>query len=105
VFTAVIETTDRVLNERRLRTVRELGDISAVTAPTMQQACDAALAVLARSRADIPFASIYLLMPRTPRTPRASPGGRRSSGWSMIPGSCPPSWTPTATPTSRYGRC
>jgi PAS domain S-box-containing protein len=61
VFTAVIETTDRVLNERRLRTVRELGDISAVTAPTMQQACDAALAVLARSRADIPFASIYLL--------------------------------------------
>ncbi|HEX5346379.1 MAG TPA: PAS domain-containing protein [Pseudonocardiaceae bacterium] len=32
VFTAVIETTDRVLNERRLRTVRELGDISAVTA-------------------------------------------------------------------------
>ena len=61
VFTAVIETTDRVLNERRLRTVRELGDISAVTAPTMQQACDAALAVLARSHADIPFASIYLL--------------------------------------------
>ncbi|MFN2479842.1 MAG: GAF domain-containing protein [Pseudonocardiaceae bacterium] len=61
VFTAVIETTDRVLNERRLRTVRELGDISAVTAPTMQDACDAALAVLARSRADIPFASIYLL--------------------------------------------
>ncbi|MGB8963351.1 MAG: SpoIIE family protein phosphatase, partial [Pseudonocardiaceae bacterium] len=61
VFTAVIETTDRVLNERRLRTVRELGDISAVTAPTMQEVCDAALAVLARSRADIPFASIYLL--------------------------------------------
>ena len=27
----------------------------------MQQACDAALAVLARSHADIPFASIYLL--------------------------------------------
>ncbi|MDT7596697.1 MAG: hypothetical protein QOJ06_2243 [Pseudonocardiales bacterium] len=61
VFTAVIETTDRVLNERRLRTVRELGDISAVTTPTMQQACDATLAVLARSRADVPFASIYLL--------------------------------------------
>ena len=60
VFTAVTETTDRVLNERRLRTVRELGDISAVTAEMMQQACDAALAVLARSRADIPFASIYL---------------------------------------------
>ncbi|PZS21505.1 MAG: PAS domain S-box protein [Pseudonocardiales bacterium] len=61
VFTAVIETTDRVLNERRLRTVRELGDISAVTAPTVQGACDAALEVLALSRADIPFASIYLL--------------------------------------------
>ncbi len=82
MFTAVIETTDRVLNERRLRTVRELGNISAVTAPTMQQACDAALAVLARSRADIPFASIYLCNAKN--TDNAEGVARRAAFFGMV---------------------
>ena len=85
MFTAVIETTDRVLNERRLRTVRELGNISAVTAPTMQQACDAALAVLARSRADIPFASIYLCnAANTDNAENAEGVARRAAFFGMV---------------------
>ena len=57
----VSEDTERVLGERRLRILSELGDITAVTAPTIAQACTASLAVLQRGRRDIPFASIYLL--------------------------------------------
>ncbi len=59
----VSEDTDRVLGERRLRILSELGDISAVTAPTVADACTAALDVLRRHRADVPFASIYLFEP------------------------------------------
>ncbi|MCW2717211.1 SpoIIE family protein phosphatase [Pseudonocardia sp.] len=56
----VSEDTERVLGERRLRTLSELGDISAVTAPTVEAACEAALAALERGRADVPFAAIHL---------------------------------------------
>jgi anti-anti-sigma factor len=61
VFTAVTETTSRVLSERRLRILRELGEVSAVTAPSVDQACAAALEVLSRNRAALPFALIYLI--------------------------------------------
>ena len=57
----VSEDTERVLGERRLRILSELGDITAGTAPTIAEACTASLAVLQRGRRDIPFASIYLL--------------------------------------------
>jgi PAS domain S-box-containing protein len=61
VFTAVTETTSRVLGERRLRTLRELGDIA--QAADVGQACSRTLAALATNRADIPFAAVYLLAP------------------------------------------
>jgi anti-anti-sigma factor len=61
VFTAVTETTSRVLGERRLSTLRELGEVSAVTAPSVELACASALNVLSGNRADLPFALIYLL--------------------------------------------
>ncbi|HEY2206291.1 MAG TPA: SpoIIE family protein phosphatase [Pseudonocardia sp.] len=57
----VSETTEQVLGERRLRVLRELGDISAVSAPTVRDACSSALGVLERARADLPSAAIYLL--------------------------------------------
>ncbi|WP_298795374.1 SpoIIE family protein phosphatase [Pseudonocardia sp. 73-21] len=59
----VTETTERVLSERRLRILGELGDISAVTAPTVDEAARAALAVMERAEFDLPFASIYLTDP------------------------------------------
>ncbi|WP_300008609.1 SpoIIE family protein phosphatase [Pseudonocardia sp.] len=61
VFTAVTETTGRVLGERRLRTLRELGDVA--QAADVEQACSRTLAALATNRADIPFAAVYLLAP------------------------------------------
>lgn len=61
VFTAVTETTTRVLGERRLGTQRALGEVSVVQSTSVEQACAAAMDVLSGNRADIPFAVVYLL--------------------------------------------
>ncbi|MGH3784820.1 MAG: SpoIIE family protein phosphatase [Pseudonocardiaceae bacterium] len=63
VFTAVTETTTRVLGERRLGTLHALGELSAVETTSLEQACDTAMSALAGNRADIPFALVYLLTP------------------------------------------
>ncbi|RYE92997.1 MAG: two-component system sensor histidine kinase/response regulator, partial [Myxococcales bacterium] len=62
VFNAVIETTYRVIGERRTEVLRALGE--ALTAvPSAQQACDRAVEVLRGATADAPFAAVYLLEP------------------------------------------
>ncbi|MBW4606854.1 MAG: PAS domain S-box protein [Hassallia sp. WJT32-NPBG1] len=60
VFTAVTETTERVLSERRLRTLRELAAKTS-QAKTVESACELSIKTLADNVADIPFALIYLL--------------------------------------------
>jgi PAS domain S-box-containing protein len=62
IFTAVIENTRRVLGERRLRALRDLGT-AAVEARSAEEACELAAEILARNRADVPFALLYLLDP------------------------------------------
>jgi signal transduction histidine kinase len=60
VFCAVIETTKRVIGERRLATLRELAARAAsVQAP--EAACHAAVETLGANAADVPFALVYLL--------------------------------------------
>jgi PAS domain S-box-containing protein len=70
VFTAVTETTQRVLNNRRLRTLRQLGVQTARAATeggaSVEAVCGAALKALAVNRADTPFAAIYRLNPDDP---------------------------------------
>ena len=60
IFTAVTETTKRVLGERRLRTLRALAG-AASEARTTEDACRRAVDALAANPADIPFALLYLL--------------------------------------------
>ena len=59
VFCACSESTERMLSERRLETLRELsgalGDLKGE-----QEACREALRVLATNRHDVPFALLYL---------------------------------------------
>ncbi|WBB80078.1 PAS domain-containing protein [Micromonospora sp. WMMD882] len=59
VFTAVTETTDRVVGDRRLRT---LGDLAArlVDADTLAEVSRRAVEALAENRADLPFVRLYL---------------------------------------------
>ncbi len=57
VFCPVVETTDRVIGERRLRTLRDLTGLG--RAETDADACRVAANVLAANKADVPFAMIY----------------------------------------------
>ncbi|MGH6936441.1 MAG: PAS domain-containing protein, partial [Methylocella sp.] len=60
VFCACTEDTRRVLGERRLRTLRDLGERGLVP-ETAEQACRTAAASLAENPHDLPFVLIYLL--------------------------------------------
>src|SRR4028119_1732182 len=60
VFGAVTEETERVLNDRRLRTLRKLG-AETVTALTPEAACGVSATALTSNACDIPFALLYLI--------------------------------------------
>jgi PAS domain S-box-containing protein len=59
IFCACYETTGRVIGDRRLRTLRDLGR-TVPAAKTPEDACKAAANVLAGNPADVPFALMYL---------------------------------------------
>jgi signal transduction histidine kinase len=59
VFCIVSETTGRVLSERRLRTLRDLGRAREGRSPA--EACTLALGALASNPRDVPSVSLYLL--------------------------------------------
>jgi PAS domain S-box-containing protein len=59
VLVTCVETTERVLGERRLRTLRELA-AHASSSASAEGACEAAAARLASNTEDVPFALLYL---------------------------------------------
>ncbi|HEY2091610.1 MAG TPA: ATP-binding protein [Thermoanaerobaculia bacterium] len=59
IFTAVTETTQRVIGERRLETLRQLA-ANAGQAKTIEAACRCALEILAENPRDLPFVAIEL---------------------------------------------
>jgi signal transduction histidine kinase len=61
LFGVVIENTQRVLGERRLRTLRELAADTSAEARTADAACRSAAASLAGNPYDLPFVLIYRL--------------------------------------------
>ena len=60
VFCACTEDTRRVLGERRLKTLRDLGERGLTEAKSVEQACHAAAITLGENRYDVPFALLYL---------------------------------------------
>jgi PAS domain S-box-containing protein len=60
VLLVTFETTERVLAERRLRTLRELAAETA-KAQSTDEACSRAAAVLAGNRSDLPFSLLFLM--------------------------------------------
>src|SRR5688572_6603688 len=74
VFTAVIETTERVVGARRLSTLRELSEEIA-DASTVEQVCERAAGTLARNPADTPFALFYVVEPQGDRAHLAGTSG------------------------------
>ncbi|MCX4390636.1 SpoIIE family protein phosphatase [Micromonospora peucetia] len=69
IFVATTDVTARVLGDRRLETLRELGSVSIAAADTTRDAVRAAAQVLNGSPADLPAAMIYL------RPGESMPGG------------------------------
>ncbi|MCK2215781.1 SpoIIE family protein phosphatase [Actinomadura sp. ATCC 31491] len=62
VFTAVSDTTQRVVGERRLALLRDLGS-QAGKARSVAEACELVARALGRAARDVPFAAIYLRRP------------------------------------------
>jgi anti-sigma regulatory factor (Ser/Thr protein kinase) len=114
VFTAATETTQRVLGERRLRTLRALGDVTAVVAGTGHaaaagQVCRAALRALSGDRADVPFAGAYVLDPDGTSARLAAAMGLRDDAEMLppvlpAPGADPVLWEAAATGEPRAAR-
>ena len=61
IFNAVLETTTRVIGERRLRTLRELGAWKTGEARTAEEACETATQIIGQNPHDLPFTLLYLL--------------------------------------------
>ena len=61
VFTVATETTAKVLYERRMRVVRELGAVSTTDAGSPAETCRAVLRALATARETMPFAVVAFL--------------------------------------------
>jgi signal transduction histidine kinase len=59
VLATVTETTEKVVGERRIRLLRDLG--SAAEAKSPEEACAIAAGTLAKHAQDVPFALIYLV--------------------------------------------
>jgi PAS domain S-box-containing protein len=64
VFTAVSDTTERVIGGRRLAALQDLG-AQAGNARSVAEACQLVVTALERARQDVPFAAIYLRRPGT----------------------------------------
>jgi signal transduction histidine kinase len=82
IFNAVVETTFRVIGERRTALLRELGEALA-RAQTIEEVCAAAAKVLDAGDADLPFCLLYLPTDETTEFParlafatRVAAGGR-----------------------------
>jgi signal transduction histidine kinase/DNA-binding response OmpR family regulator len=74
IFCIVNDQTGRVLGERRLRTLRDLGTRTA-TAKSAEEVCREAVAVLALDPADVPFSLLYLSAGSGRRAALVSTGG------------------------------
>lgn len=78
IFCACTETTARVIDERRLRTLRDLASRSS-EARSAEEACTVAARLLGQNARDIPFALIYLLDAQRTVAQRAALSGLSSS--------------------------
>ena len=83
ILDTVVETTSRVLAARRMTVLQQLGSLPRSVHGSTDDACVAALGVLADARADCPFGLVYLVED-------GAPGARRTAGYGVDPVSTVP---------------
>jgi signal transduction histidine kinase/CheY-like chemotaxis protein len=79
VLATVHEITEKVIGERRIVVLRDLGD-RAVDAKTAEEACAVAAATLTKHPLDVPFALFYLIDPEKKRARLAGAAGVAPDG-------------------------
>ncbi len=97
IFNAVIETTQRVIGERRLRTLRELAGWKTGQSRSAEEACRSAALILADNPLDLPFSLIYLLDEDGLRVTLVGQSGLSEQSWAgpaAITLDAPDSWWP-----------
>ena len=62
IFIPVVETTEKVISERRLQTLRALAEAGASESKSAREACITAASVLSSNPFDLPFVAIYLFL-------------------------------------------
>ncbi|HEY7285319.1 MAG TPA: ATP-binding protein, partial [Vicinamibacterales bacterium] len=85
MFCACTETTDKIVGNRRLETLRQLG-AQATGARRIAQACEAVGQVFNQNPYDLPFAALYLLSDDRRDARLASATGFHIGGWQPPPG-------------------
>ncbi len=89
VFTAVTDTTERVIGERRLAALQDLGALAG-SARSAAEAGRLVAQALGRAAKDIPFAAIYLRRPGTDDLVLAASSPPETSAGPFVPG--PDGW-------------
>ncbi|HEY0165540.1 MAG TPA: ATP-binding protein [Jatrophihabitans sp.] len=74
VLAVTNESTHQQVESRQMQTIRELGALSVTASGSIGNVCEQALQVLARNRASIPFAAVYVLAENGRATLQASYG-------------------------------
>ncbi len=67
VFCPVIETTEKVLEERRLRTLKDLAEVATSHTKSVPEVEKLCISALARNRSDVPFTVLYEVGEGLPR--------------------------------------
>jgi len=80
MFCACTETTDKIVGNRRLETLRQLG-AHATVARRVAEACEAVGHVFNRNPYDLPFAALYVLSDDRREARLASATGFHIGGW------------------------
>lgn len=84
MFCACTETTEKIVGNRRLETLRKLG-IQSAEAQSDEEACQETAAVLGDNPYDIPFAAVYLADETGETALLAATAGLPEGGWQPPP--------------------
>ena len=84
VFCPVIETTQKVISERRLKILRELASLD-YSQRSVHEVCSAISEALKRAAHDVPFALIYLLDEQEPKCAQLCAASGIESGEAAAP--------------------
>jgi signal transduction histidine kinase/CheY-like chemotaxis protein len=97
IFTPVHETTERVINERRLKTLSTLAQRRAERSTSVESVCHALGLALATNPIDLPFTAIYLFESESGRAQRGTVSSEVGEGLAPLQVEANAAWPPLET--------